>query len=145
MSKYFSKPTIYVSHAILGTTGNMQQNCRIAQAGVRKLRILFPEVDWYLPADSDLVLQILFKAKKLSVSNILWADFEILKECSGWFYYRFEESSGSEDERQIAISAGLVKGEEYDVRYNLAKANYNKIRKTFLPIVNETIKRFRSK
>lgn len=142
-NKYFQKPTIYVSHAILGVSGDMEGNCRIAQAGVRKLRQLFPEVDWYLPADSDLVLQILYNAGRLSIRNILWADLEILKACSGWFFYRFEESKGSEIERIGAKAAGLVEDEENDVRYDIGKANFSKIRRTFLPIVEKTIKNFR--
>lgn len=144
MNNYFTRPTIYVSHAIRGVSGDMKGNCRKAQAGMRKLRQLFPEVDFYLPADGDLVLQVLYNAKKLSEKDILWADFKILRACHGWFYYRFEESSGSEQERDVAISINLVEGEEHDVRYDISKASYTAIRKTFSPIVHEAIKRYRN-
>ncbi len=139
----FLRPTIYVSHAIRGTSGDMKGNCRKAKAGVRKLRLLFPEVDFYLPADGDLVLQVLYNAKKLGEKDILWADFEILRACHGWFFYHFEDSSGSEQEREVAISAGFVEAEENDVVYDLGKASFSVIRKTFTPIMQETVKRFR--
>lgn len=143
MNKYFNKPTIYVSHAILGTNKDMEGNCAKAIKAIKKLRRLFPEVNFYLPADSDLVLQILYKAKKLSVKNILWADLEILRNCNQWFYYRFDESKGSETERTEAIKCGFVEGEEHDIRYNIGKANYTLIRQTFEPIVYKAIKNFR--
>ena len=139
----FNRATIYVSHPIRGTSGDMKGNCRKAQAGVRKLRLLFPEVDFYLPADGDLVLQVLYNAKKLGEKDILWADFEILRACHGWFFYRFENSSGSEQEREVAIQSGFVAAEENDVVYDLGKASFPAIRKTFSPIVNNAIKRFR--
>ncbi len=144
---YFDRPTIYVSHAIRGTSGDMKGNCRKAQAGVRKLRLLFPEVDFYLPADGDLVIQVLYRAKKLGEKDILWADFEILRACHGWFFYRFEDSSGSEQEREIAISVNFVGvgDTDTDIRYDLSKANFSKIRRTFLPIVERTIKNFRGR
>ncbi|KKL24824.1 hypothetical protein LCGC14_2411440 [marine sediment metagenome] len=141
--KYFDKPTIYVSHPIRGVSGDMKGNCHKAQVGIRKLRHLFPEVDWHLPADGDLIIQILYDVGELSEKAILDADLEILRACSGWFYYRFEESGGSEIERKGAIQANLVDGEEHDVRYDLSKASYPAIRKTFNPIVAKAVKRFR--
>lgn len=143
IENYFHRPTIYVSHAIAGTTGNEEENCERAIAGVRKLRRLFPEVNWYLPAGVELPLKVLRLGKKISVEDVLWADFKILRACHGWFFYRFEESSGSERERKVAISANLVEGEEHDVRYDISKASYTAIRKTFSPIVHKTIRRYR--
>ncbi|KKL06729.1 hypothetical protein LCGC14_2593100 [marine sediment metagenome] len=146
-NKYFDRPTIFVSHAIRGTSGDMKGNCRKAQTGVRKLRVLFPEVDFYLPADGDLVLQVLSNAKRLGEKDILWADFEILRACSGWFFYHFEDSFGSEQEREVAISVDFVGvgDTDRDVRYDLGKANFSKIRRTFLPIVESAIKNFRGR
>jgi len=144
MNNYFDCPMIYVSHAILGTTGDMEGNCKKAIKAIRKVRKLFPEVDFYLPAESDLVLQILYKAKKLSVNNILWADVKILQECHGWCFYKFEESSGSEIERKEAIRCRFIKDTEHDIVYDISRASYCVIRDTFNPIVKKTIQRFRS-
>jgi hypothetical protein len=143
-SKYFMRPTIYVSHAIAGLLGNEEENCKRAIEAVRKLRRLFPEVDWYLPAEVEIPLKVLRLGKKITVKTVLWADREILRNCHGWCYYRFEESVGSETERVEAIRCGLVDGDEHDICYDIGKASYSVIRKSFMPIVAKTIERFRS-
>jgi hypothetical protein len=143
MSNYFERPTIYVSHPIRGRNGDMKDNCKKAINGVRKLRKLFPEIDFYVPAEGDLVLQILYNSNKLSERNILWADKEVLRNCHGWFFYKFDESSGSEIERAEAIKCGFVEDTEHDIIYDISKANFNKIRRSFIPIVELAIKEFR--
>jgi len=133
----FSKPTIYVSHAIRGTNGDMEGNCAKAIKCVAKLRALFPEINFYLPADSDLVLQILFNSKKLSEKDILWADLEILKNCHGWIFLHFDESKGSEIERAEAQRLGLPM---FDIVDRVDRMNYGRIRKRFTDIIEQTKK-----
>lgn len=149
MSKLFDKPTVYVSHPILGTNGDMVGNCKKATKAFQKVRKIFPEINWYVPSESDLVLQILYNAKILTVDEIIFADLKILRNCDGWCMYHFDESKGCERERDEAIICGLThRPDGYndyndDVFYDISKANYNKIRKTFIPIVERTIEHFR--
>jgi len=144
MSNYFERPTIYISHPIRWQNGDMKGNCKRVIRAIRKVRKLFPEVVFHVPAEGDLTLQILYNAGKLSEKNILWADTEILKSCHGWCYYRFDESSGSEIERKQAIKCGFVENTEHDIVYDISKASYCVIRDTFNPIVKKAIKQFRS-
>ena len=142
-SKYFNKPTIYVSHAIRGTNGDMKGNCEKAIRGINRVQSLFPEVDFYVPAQGDLVLQILYNSGRLSESSILEADLEILHNCHGYMFYHFDDSSGSETERIEAIDCGFVKDNEHDIYFDLSKANYDVVRSNIAPIVQKCIKRFR--
>lgn len=134
------------SHPILGSNGDMVGNCKKATKAFQKVRKLFPEVDFYVPSESDRVLQILYNANKLTVDEIIWADLEILRNCNSWCFYHFDESKGCEKERQEAIRCCLldeVYWNKNDIYYDISKANYNKIRNTFIPIVEQAIQNFR--
>jgi len=144
MSNYFNKPTIYVSTPIRGTNDDMIGNCQIALKGVLKLRRLYPDIYFYLPAEHDELIQILYNNGKLTEEEILDGDLELLRGCNGWFFYHFDESRGSEIERTEAQRIGLVDEGQHDVRYDLAKASYPAIRKTFNPIIESAILNFRS-
>ena len=133
------------SHPILGTNGDMVGNCKKATKAFQKVRKLFPEVDFYVPSESDRVLQILYNAKKLSVDEIIWADLEILRNCNGWCMYHFDDSKGCEKEREEAIRCGLAHYYDYtdDIFYDISKANYNKVRTTFISIVQRAVEHYR--
>lgn len=144
MSKYFSKPTIYVSTPIRGTNNDMIGNCKKAIAGIVKLRPLFPEIYFYVPAEHDELIQILYNNKQLTEKQILDADLELLRGCHGWFFYHFDESRGSEIERAEACKMKLVTGIKLtDIQFDLSKASYTVLRKRFQPIVESAIRRFR--
>jgi len=136
----FNKPTIYISHPILGTTGDMAGNCEKAIKAVTKLRTLFPEINFYVPAESDIVLQLLYNAKKLSVENILWADLKIVDECHGWIFLRWDESGGCEKERAEASKIGLPM---FEIMDDVSRMNYGRIRKRFLDIIEQTKKYYK--
>jgi hypothetical protein len=141
----FNRPTIYVSHPIRGTTGKIKDNCEKVERAVHRLRKLFPEVDWYVPAEHDLTLQILTAADKLSIDDVMFADLQILNACHGWFFYQFDDSNGSEIEAEQAVLIGLISpGTNYRIRYSIEKANNNILRKDFTPIVEEAVERFRN-
>lgn len=144
MSKYFNRPTIYVSTPIRGTNDDMIGNCKKAIAGIVKLRPLFPEIYFYVPAEHDELIQILYNNKQLTEKQILDADLELLRGCHGWFFYHFDESKGSEIERKEAIRVGLIEGAENDIVFDISKANYTVLRKRFNPIVDTAIRRFRN-
>jgi hypothetical protein len=114
-----------------------------AKKAAEKIENIFPEMQIYCPGTHDLPISILIEAKKLSIKNILWADLEILRNCDQWFYYRFDESKGSETERAEAIKCRFIEGEEHDIRFDIGKANYTIIRQTFEPIVYKAIRNFR--
>ena len=118
-------------------------NCKKAMIICRKLRQLFPEINWYVPAESDTVLQVLYNAGKLSVDKILWADLEILSECNGWVFFKWDESNGCERERKWAERYGLER-EDSIIVDNAAKMNYTSLRRRMLPIVEAALKHYRS-
>ena len=121
----------------------MVGNCKKAMIICRKLRQLFPEINWYVPAESDTVLQVLYNAGKLSVDKILWADLEILSECNGWVFFKWDESNGCERERKWAERYGLER-EDSTIVDNAAKMNYTSLRRRMLPIVTDAIRHYRS-
>lgn len=146
MSKLFDRPTIYISHAIRGVSGDMKGNCKKAQKAVEKLRKLFPDINFYCPADNDLIIQILCNSGRLSEEDVLWADCEILAACDGWIFYAFEPSKGSELERSEALFQGFIQyltPHSNDIMFDISKANYSKLRSVFTPIVNEATEHFR--
>ena len=137
------KPLIYMSHAITGSTGKVEENCKKAHTIAKKLRVLFPEVSFYCPGENDWVIQTLYNAGKLSVDKILWADLEILSECNGWVFFKWDESGGCERERKWAERYGLER-EDSTIVDNAAKMNYTSLRRRMLPIVTDAIRHFRS-
>jgi len=142
MSKLFNKPAVYVSHPIRGTNGDMEGNCRKALIVMRKLRRLFPEIKWYVPAESDIILQVLCKAKRISESDILWGDLKILRDCNGWVFFKWDKSRGGEIEREEAARCGIV----YDgsiIVDDASRMHYTTLRRRMLPIVEETIAHYR--
>ncbi len=144
----FNKPTIYVSHPIRGSSGNIEENCKKAAAAARRLRRVFPEVDFYVPAEHDLTLQILTADKRLDIDDIMYADIQILSACHGWMYYHFQESTGSYIEWDKAESLKLLCGllaSDYIFEYDIEKYNYGKLRKDFSQLVVATIKRFKKR
>lgn len=143
MKKTIKKPIVYVSHPIQGESGDMEGNCGKAIRMVKKLRKVFPEIHWYCPAESDWILQILWNNKKISTKDILWADCEILKECHGWIFLHWEESGGSEVERQKAIVCGLIENLNCDICDDVTKMSYQSIRKRFSPIADRAVVRHR--
>lgn len=146
----FNNTTVYMSHPILGSNGDMEGNCKKAISAVKRLRNVFPEVDFYCPAESDLVLRILYKKGKLPADSILEADLEILRNCHGWFFYKFDESKGALKEMCQAVDLNFHKCAKHgrlhcEFTFDIEKANYAYLRRTFTPIVEQSKKRFRSK
>lgn len=141
----FENNTLYMSHPILGTNKDMEGNCKKAIAAVKRLRNVFPEINIYCPAESDLVIQILYNKGVLSAEDILKADCEILRNCHGWFLYKFDKSKGSTIEQDVAIELGFCGEHNCVFTMNIEKASYSYLRKAFGPIVEASKRRFRSK
>ena len=139
----FNRPTIYMSHPIRGTSGDIEGNCKKAATAARRLRRVFPEVDFYVPAEHDLTLQILTAENMLSISDIMFADLTILRACHGWMYYSFELSTGSKIEMEHACKFNIANGSEI-FYYDIEKLSYPKIRKDFSGLVERTLERFRN-
>jgi len=144
----FDRPTIYLSHPIRGSNGDIKGNCKKALAAARKLERLFPEVDFYCPAAGDLTLQILSESGRLSIDDIMFADLTILRACHGWAYLHFDESAGSMIEWEEAVKIGLTQGRLDWVPLNggpidFEDVSYDYIRDRFTPIVEFAVERFR--
>ena len=139
----FNKPCIYLSHPVRGTNNDMEGNCARTIAAGKRIKKVFPECKFYIPADSDLVLQVLYSNKDLTVDQIMKADLEILRACHGWAYLNFDDSKGSEIEWELAKELGLTVGKEDWIRDDLSKANYGQIRKRLNDVVECAVTRFR--
>lgn len=139
----FDKCTIYYSHPIRGSNNDFEGNCKKAVAAAKRLRNVFPEVDFYVPAEHDLAMQWLYFKKKVSENDILAADLHILQHCDGWFFYKFDESKGGTIEQDAAIELGFC--DEYDCIFimDIEKASYSYLRKAFGPLVEAAKRRFR--
>lgn len=141
----FNNTTIYISHPIRGTNDDFEGNCKKATLAARRLRNVFPEVHWYVPAEHDLALQWLYFNKKVNETDILNADLHILQHCNGWFFYKFDESKGSTVEQDEAIRLNFCAEHNCIFTFDIEKANYAYLRKTFTPLVEAAKRRFRAK
>jgi hypothetical protein len=147
MDIIFDKPTLYLSHAIRGDgSKTMQENCRCACRVADKIERVFPEINLYVPARSDLSLQVLWDAKKISIEDIMYADLEILRACHGWMWYYTGDSLGCEEEEQEAIKMGFTGavGMSGTIFTDILKARYGPVRRLLNPIVEQAKRRFKS-
>lgn len=142
-SKYFTKPTIYVSHPIRGTNNDVKGNCKRANAAAARLRRVFPEVDFYVPSEHDLALQILWNEKMVTVEDIMYADLEILRNCDGWMYYHFDDSRGCEEEWALAERLGLTVSKVDWINFDIERASYGYLREKLTDLVEDVKERFR--
>lgn len=139
----FNRPTIYVSHPIRGTSGNMKLNCQKAITSWKKMQAIFPEVDFYLPASGDLMPQVLWNNGHVSTEAILESDLEILRACHGYVYLKYEDSEGSNCELAEAQKLGLTVGNEDVIRDDLGRANYGQVRRRLMDVVEAAVERYR--
>lgn len=147
----FNHPTTYVSHSILGDgSKTVEENCDAAKRAARRIRKVFPEVKFYLPGESNLVLHLLWDKGLVEVEDILHCDCEILRACHNWCWLYSGKSTGCQRELEEAKRCGLVKEQnpnyhdaENIIENDLLKASFSEIRRLFSPIVEVAIKRFR--
>jgi hypothetical protein len=121
----------------------MEGNCRKTMAAGKRIKKIFPECDFYIPADSDLILQVLYANGALSVDQILDADLDILDHCHGWCYLNFDDSKGSEQEWEEACLIELTVGKMDWIRDDMSKASYQVIRNRLSDCVERAVERFR--
>ena len=142
----FKKPTIYMSHSVRGDgSRTIEENCDRACRVAEKIRRTFPEIGIYCPAEHDHALQILWKAKKVSIKDIMYADLEILKSCHEWFWWFTGDSDGCREEMSEAVSLfswGL--GFSRVIESDLLKANYSDCRRVLGPVVKAAKKNFQN-
>jgi hypothetical protein len=141
-SMFKKKPVIYMSHPVKGSNNDIQGNCEKAAAAARRLRRVFPEVEFYCPAESDLTLQLLTENGKIDIDAIMEVDLQILAACHGYMFYHFDESKGSNIEWDEAERLGIA-GHPDTFEYNIEKSSYKILRKDFGPLVEDTVRRFR--
>ena len=140
-----TKPIIYLSHSIRGDGSvSIQENCHRAKRLGKKLRKVFPEIEWYLPGETDMVLQILWKNGVISSDEILEADCEFLRTCHGWAWWHTGPSRGCVIEEHEAIECGLIDyalETQGRITVNLLKSNFAQLRRIFMPIVEKAKRR----
>ncbi len=79
------KDRAYVSHSIRGKLGNnatpesMAKNNRIAHEAVLLMRLVIPEIDFYVPGEHDEIISLLYEDGRLGEKDIMWADCELIK------------------------------------------------------------------
>src|SRR3990167_8582477 len=140
----FNRPTVYLSHPIRGSNDDIEGNCKKAAAAARRLRRVFPEVDFYVPAEHDLTMQSLVIDGRISIEDVLFADLEILVACHGYMYYMFDKSVGSEIEYATATTTGLTGDWPVVFQYDIEKVSYPKLRKDFTSLITATIEKFKN-
>lgn len=146
MNIVFKRPTIYCSHPIRGSNNDIAGNCARAKRAGERLRRVFPECDFYVPADGDLTLQILTSDKKLNVDDVMYADLQILKACHEWMWYDFDKSVGCVLEGGVASDTFWFSFEDMEQRTihdAIEKMSYARIRTRVGPIVEQAIRNFR--
>lgn len=149
MNKFFFKPTIYVSHSIRGSKGDkasekdIRTNCQRASLVGEKLRRCFPDVDFYIPADGDLTLQILTSANKLNMCDVMFADSRILSSCTGYMWDYTGDSKGCKMEYEFAIDEELCRGLNVIIKDNILRMSYSALRKRLSPVIDACINKFR--
>ena len=80
-----TKNRVYVSHSIRGKLGvnatseSMAENSKLACEAVLLMRLVIPEIDFYVPGEHDEVISLLYQDGRLKEEDILWADCEIIK------------------------------------------------------------------
>jgi len=85
---------IYVSHSIRGkfnvnaTDEQMEENNRIARNFGKLLKLNFPEIDWYIPADHDEFVKIAYLKGCMKEKQILDVDCEIISKCQGLLVFQ---------------------------------------------------------
>ncbi len=83
-----SKFSVYVSHSIRGIKGvdatneDMENNNKKAKVFGKELRLKFPDVDFYVPADGDEFVMIAYEQNYLSENEILNIDCSIIDKRS---------------------------------------------------------------
>ena len=99
------KKRIYVSHPIRGKSGTPEEiltNVQIAREWGKKLRTTYPDINWYIPADHDEVVQELLRLGEVNIYGVMRADYAIIDRCDGLVAIPWCESAGVKDELLFA-------------------------------------------
>lgn len=109
-----NRPFVYISHAIRGADGNIEDNIFQAVAFVGMLQKVFPEIEWYCPAEHDLFAQTALENGVANIEQILATDLDIIEnKASGLLVFlksimfSIHDSKGMELEVNFAKSIGL--------------------------------------
>lgn len=127
---------IYVSHSIRGKFGaaaieeQMIANCEKAIQFGKLLRLNFPQVKWYIPAEHEEFVQIAYQKGCLTETEILDIDCEILKTCNGLLVYMPDDYISHGMQMEISYAAKnniphvLIKEQQWNrIREFLEKIN----------------------
>ena len=84
---------LYLSHAIRGPAGSaasldvQKANCDKAKHIAKQIRIKYPHLDIYVPAENELFVSIAYRSGHLSEKAILDIDCKIIDGCDGVIAY----------------------------------------------------------
>lgn len=139
----FDQPTIYVSHPIRPNKYSRKENLRLAISCAEKLRALFPEVHFYIPAEGEPVFQAVKEAKLLDEESLIdEIDLRILAKCDGQIVLYWSSSNGCIKERKFAVNKNIP---SITIPWFINKASYTQVRQTLTPFINNIINNFRRK
>lgn len=103
---------IYVSHTISNggkiPESEWSENCRKVIDWVNELRKEFPEVNFYVPAESEPFVHNAFTGKYLNYNQIIEIDCMIISECDGALFY-------APDGFSTGMNLELVYANKYDI------------------------------
>lgn len=105
----------YLSHPIMGIKKEQSTETEIAFAVIKAkrianiLRVVFPKLDIYCPAEHEEFVHKTYLTKKLSIEDILEIDCQILKECDLLLVYNYERmfSKGMKVEYKFAYENNI--------------------------------------
>ena len=139
----FDKPTIYVSHPIRPNKYTRKENLKLAISCAERLRALFPEVHFYIPAEGEPVFQAVKEAKLLDEESLIdEIDLRILRRCDGQIVLYWDSSHGCIKERKYAVNNNIP---SITIPWFINKASFTAVRKALEPFVTQTVINFRRK
>jgi len=104
------RPKCYYAHPVRGVWGldapknYIRNNLINATQNVAWLRKLFPDIEWYCPAEHEDLLEILVEDGCLALDDLMNAEkVYIRRYCSGVLAHEWETSSGVQGEWQTGI------------------------------------------
>ena len=132
---------IYVSHSIRGPKGlaatekDMRYSCDRIKLIIGRLREDFPEIEFYLPAESEQFVGIAYREKFLTELQILNIDCEIIDTCNLVMIFVPVDDSEVQGGRLIEKAYAVVNGMPVLEFESLAGAAYQL--NAYLGVYNE--------
>lgn len=137
----FDAPSIYVSHPLRPNKYSREENIKIAYSCANRLRTLFPEINFYIPAEGEPIFQVVKDTALITENELIkQIDLKILERCQAHIILYWDSSHGCIMERNHSILLGIP---YITIPWFINKASYTQVRRALTPIVERAIRDFR--